>query len=190
MTIVASKWSQSLKDLVIDAIRSGTAHRYYTIPKCLTLLTDFHEMQKFSLFDWKMENMDDDVRRLVMSWPKLRILALPLDQTFISLSTLRIIAEKCPKLRHLSITLDASTIPPFDISSESFGHKLESLTVGRAHSSNTQASMEHRIEMARHLDLIFPHLKSINVSRNDVTWTGIRDLDKLCQDVRRGQTGQ
>ena len=71
-------------------------------------------MQTFHLKGWRMENMDDDVRCLVKSWPKLRTLTLPLDQTFISLSTLRIIAKKCPELRYLRIPLDTSTIPPIE----------------------------------------------------------------------------
>ena len=57
--------------------------------------------------------MDDDVRRLVMSWPKLRVLGLlHFNQMSISLSTLRIIAENCPELHYLHIPLDTSTIPP------------------------------------------------------------------------------
>ena len=66
-------------------------------------------MQTFHVKDWSMENVDDDVRRL----PKLRTLRLPHKQTFISLSTLRIIAENCPELRYLDIRLDTSTIPSF-----------------------------------------------------------------------------
>jgi hypothetical protein len=140
-----------------------------------------------------MENMEDDLRRLVMSWPKLRTLSvLPLNpsQTFISLSTLRIIAENCPKLRHLQIQLDTSTIPPFDTSSKSLRHNLEVLTVA-GHKDLDQPSSntitQCQIRMARHLDLIFPFLKSIEVllQPNDVTWSGIHDLVKLCQDARR-----
>ena len=114
--IVASKWSQSLKNL---AIISSSAHRY-TLSKCLMLLTDLHEMHTFHLYGWRMGNMDDNVRRLVMSWPKLRALSLlPSNRTFISLSTLRVIAETCPELHYLHIPLDISTIPPIDTFSKS-----------------------------------------------------------------------
>ena len=179
MTIATSKWSQSLKELlVMDPSSSGTGY-IHAIPKCLTY---FHEMESFCLWGWKIKNVDDDVRRLVMSWPKLETLAVvpgPFDSdhrdTFISLSTLRIIAESCPELRYLIITLDTSTISPFD-----------------THSSNTQASKEFQIQMAQHLDFIFPYLKSIAVEDNDLTWLGlgIRDLVKLCQNVRRRQSSQ
>ena len=185
ITIVASKWSQSLKKLIMGAAFSEPCN---AIPKYLMLLTDLHEMQTFELLRWKMENIDDDVRRLVMSWPKLRTLAvLPSDQaSTISLSTLRIIAESCPELRHLSIQLDISTVPPFDISSKSLAHKLEFLDVGDGHSYVTQTSLQ--IRMARHLDSIFPYLKSIQMEPNtDATWSGINDLVKLCQDLKRGQ---
>ena len=130
MTMIASKWSQCLKSLVIE---SSTARRH-AISKCLVLLTDLHEMQTFHLKDWRMEDMDDDVRRLVMSWPKLVTLKfLPYNQTYISLSTLGIIAENCPELRQLEIRLDTSNIPPFDPSCKSLCHNLEVLTVGRVH---------------------------------------------------------
>ena len=188
MTIAASKWSQSLKNLVIGASSRGpdVAHRYAcAISKCLMLLTDFHKMETFHLKGWNMENMDNDVRRLVMSWPELRSLRLPLNQTFISLSTLRIIAENCPELRYLHIRLDTSTIPPFDTSCKSLRHNLEVLVVGKAHppSAVTQTSLECQIRVTQHLDLIFPYLKSIEVQHNDVTWSGIRDLVRLCQDA-------
>jgi hypothetical protein len=193
MKIVASKWSQSLKTLVIGRWSSVIAHRN-TISKCLMLLTVLHEMQTFDLMGWSlpmgnMENMDNDMschmRRLAMSWPKLRTLKLPLNQTFISLWTLRIIAENCPELRHLQIRLDTSTIPPFNTSSKSLRHKLEVLTVGRAHPSDslTQTMLEYQIQVTRYLDFIFPYLKSIEVQPMDEIWSAIHNLLKLCQDA-------
>ena len=182
MTIVASKWSQSLKNLSID-IDLGDIEYGYAISKGLMLLTDLHEMQTFNLIGWRMENMDDDVRRLVMSWPKLRTLNLRLNQTSISLSTLRIIAENCPKLRFLRIPLDISTIPPFDTSIKSLRHNLEVLIVLNIHPS-AQTTLECQIQVTRYLYLIFPYLKFIRVDPNNITWSGICDLFKLCQDTR------
>ena len=185
MTIITSKWSQSLKNLDID---SSFAHRYAP-SKCVMLLADFHEIQTFHLMNWRTVNMDDDVRRLVTSWPNLRTLRLPLIETFISLSTLRIIAESCPELRCLEIRLDISTIPPFDTSSKSLRHNLEVLTVRRVQPSQTM--LECQTQAARYLDSIFPYLKSTKVrpeNPNDVVWSGILDLVKLCQDIRRVTT--
>jgi hypothetical protein len=186
MSIVASKWSQSLKELLIwtDSRTPRNA-----LSKCLILLTVLHEMQSFQLLRWGMENGDDDIRRLVMSWPKLRTLAvLPRDQTFISLSTLKIIAESCPELHDLSIQLDVATIPPFDISSKSLAHKLEVLNVGKVHPQPEITETSLQIRMARHLDSIFPYLKSIEMQpKTNTTWSGIYDLVKLCQDLKRGQ---
>jgi hypothetical protein len=178
MTIIASKWSQSLEDLVISTSSSRMTYRTAAILKCSMLLADFHEMQTFYM-GWKMENADDDVRHLVMSWPKLRTLNLL--QAPISLSTLRIIAENCPELHSLQIPLDTSTIPPFDTSSKRLSHNLEVLTMWRVNPSQT--ALKRQIEVSRHLDLIFSHLKSIIV--DDDNWADICDLIKLCQDVRR-----
>ena len=188
ITIIASKWSHSLKNLAIDFNSCDTAHRGYAISKCLMLLTVLHEMQTFHLI-WKMKNMDDDVSRLVKSWPKLRTLRLPLSQTTISLSTLKTIAESCPELRHLTTRLDTSSFSKLDTSSNSsLRHNLEVLTVGRVHSSITQTNLACQIRVTQHLDLIFPYLKSIEVQPKDATWSGIRDLVYLCHDacLRRG----
>ena len=96
MMVVASKWSQSLKNLVICSILCGIRwpfRHHNAISKCLILLTDLYKIQIFHLIGWRIENMDNDVRCLVKSWPKLRTLKmLPFNETFISLSTLRIIA--------------------------------------------------------------------------------------------------
>ena len=185
MSMVASKWSQSLKEFELttndSCVLSHDPHNY-PISKCLTLLTDLHEMQTFYLYGWRMENMDCDVRRLVTSWLKLETLWLPLDDTFISLSTLRIIAENCPKLRRLQVRLDASNIPLFDTSSKSLHHNLEVLNV--PFTSSSQTTLGSQIQTTRYLDFIFPNL-SIITRPNDVHWSGIRDLLKLCQDARR-----
>ena len=188
MTIVASKWSQSLKNLVIDSTTNSSVY-YHAFPLSLTMLTDLHEMQVLLLKGLLMESdIDDDMRRLVKSWPKLRRLRLPHLDKSISLSTLRIIAENCPDLHFLQIPLNAFTIPPFDTSSKSLHHKLEVLSVGRFHTHYYQTSLEFQIQVARFLTLTFPYL-SIEMPYNykDVTWSGIRDLVMLCQDVRRVQ---
>ena len=180
MTVIASKWSQSLKKLLIG---SSFHAPHNAISEWFMLLTDLYEMETFHLLRWRMEDIDDDVGYLAKSWPKLITLkVLPSDQTFMSLSTLRIIAESCPDLRHLSVLLDSS-IPPFDGSSKGLDHKLEVLTLGR---DFNQIPLEYQIRMARHLDSIFPHLKSIERHSGDATWS-IIEVIKLCQDLRRGQ---
>jgi hypothetical protein len=176
MTIIASKCSQFLEELVIGTNRPG--HRT-AILKSLMLLTDFHEMQTFTLTGWRLANADDDLRGLVMSWPKLR--TLDFGQTPISLSTLRIVAESCPELHSAQISLDISIIPPFDTSSKRLSHSLEVLTVSGVSPSNK--ARKHEIQVSRHLDLIFPYLKSIKVQ--DDSYTKIHDLIQLCQEVRQ-----
>ena len=187
MTIVASKWSQSLKRLTIASF--GIRHQN---SKFLTPLADLREIQTFRLEGWRMEKNNDALRRLAMSWPKLRTLELLKclslvndNETFISLSNLRIIAENCPELRELRIELDVNTIPPLDdICSKSLCHKLDVLKLIEVHQSITQVSLECQIQIARHLDLNFPYLKTLKVPTGN--WSGIRDLVKLCQDARRG----
>jgi hypothetical protein len=205
MTIIASKWSQSLKNLVIDSDDSNpssTVQQWqpYAISKCLMLLTVLHEMQTFHLA-WKMKNMDNhDVRRLVMSWPKLRTLKLHLDHTAKFLSTLKIIAENCPELCYLQIPLNhdtsTSVIPFLDTSSKSLHHNLEVLDLLIVDSERVRPTtitptsyrewLQCQIEVAKVLDFIFPYLTRIKVQPHDnETWLGIRSLIELRQDARR-----
>ena len=193
VTIFATKWSQSLTNLTISPdspTASGFTHRN---SKFLTLLANLCEIREFDLMGWDMENIDDAVRRLAKSWPKLRSLALgtirqPLNQTFVSLSTLRIIADNCPELHYLHIPLDISTFPPFDDFSTKNGsrHNLEVLRLGGPGGVHPpdQTILECQIQVARHLDLIFPYLKTI-LRTHDEKCSGIHHLVKLCQDVRR-----
>jgi hypothetical protein len=179
MTIVSSKWSQSLKNLVFYSSSIDTER--YPFLEYFMLLMDLEKMQTFRL-DWMMRILDDDVFRLVAvvsRWRKLR--TLNLNHTVVSLSTLGIIAKERPELRHLHIRLDTSTLPPFP--SKNLCHKLEVLTVGRAHPRPPSKTMlERQIQVTRYLDLIFPYLKSIEVQPKDVFWSGIRDLVQFCQD--------
>ena len=186
MAIVASKWSQSLKELMIGENWIGITHRN---SKFLVPLADLHGIQKFELVGWRMEKNNDALRRLAMSWPKLRHLELrnP-NQTLISLSNLRIIAENCLELRILDIELDIDNIPPFDdISGKILCHELEVLVLRGVHQSIPQISLECQIQIARHLDFIFPYVRNIRLKALDRTWSGICDLVKLCQDARRGR---
>ena len=193
MKIIASKSSRSLINLFISskpiAIDNGITHRN---SRLLTSLSGLHEIRKFSLLGWTMENIDDAVRRLAKSWPKLRTFTLGLlrylDQTFVSISTLRIIADNCPELEILDIPLDISTIPPFDdISIKNLPHNLEVLSLGSLGGvpPPDQTILKCQIQVARCLDLIFPYLEIISVY--DEHWSEISDLVKLCQDVRRNQ---
>ena len=161
LTIVSSKWSQSLKNL---AFRLD-----------LTM---------------KTQALDYDVMIRLWSWPLAKLRTLNLNKSLVSLGALRRIAENCPELRHLHIQfhfdLDTSIIPFADTSSKSLHHNLEDLTVDGSHTpsiSRTQTMLECQIKVARYLDLIFPYLKSIELDDRDVFWKGIRDLVHLCRDA-------
>ena len=180
MTIITSKWSQSLKKLVIGS--NGIAQRS-AISDFLILSRGLKEMQEFYQMWWRMENVDCYVRPLVMRWPKIRILCL--NQTLISAWTLRSIAENCPELLYLHIRLDTTSIatPSFVTPNKRLHHNLEVLGLGQFYPSQT--TLKHHIRVTRFLDLIFPYLKSMKDC--DKTWSEIWDLVKLCQDVRRAK---
>ena len=61
MTIIASKWPQSLENLLIGSCTNNYVYRY-AISKCLMLLKVLHEMHSFtSAGRWKMLTMMWDV---------------------------------------------------------------------------------------------------------------------------------
>ena len=137
MTIVASKWSQSLKNFVISSSSIDT--KRYSFSKLVIFLKDLQNMEIFRM-DWRMKNWDD-LKCLLRLWPKLR--ALNLNQTFFTLSSLGLIVENCPQLRRLHIQLSTSTIPPFP--SKSLCHNLEVLTVPVGEGpQSSQTTMECR----------------------------------------------
>ena len=127
-------------------------------------------MESFRLKGWRMENIDDDVRRLAKSWPKLRVLNLK--NTVFTLSNLRIIAEFSPELRHLHVQLDTSTFSPFDANSKRFSHSLETLII-EGNRPSLQTSQEYQSQVSRQMDLIFPCLKSLEFW-DDETWCYVR----------------
>ena len=182
MTIVSSKWSQSLKDFSICS--SSFETKRCAISKLLILLKDFQNMENFRL-DWRIKTQDD-LKSLVTLWPKLR--TLDLNRTLVTLSSLWYIAENCPELHRLHIRLEGSTIevPPFDNSRKSLRHNLEVLIVGRAPASSIspQTMLQRQIKVTRHLGLMFPYLKFINVQSDDVFWSGIRDLVHFRQEAQ------
>ena len=64
--IVASKWSQSLKNLMITGksqfifkLLSLARGDFKLIPFKITALTGLHEMESFHLMYWLVENMDE-----------------------------------------------------------------------------------------------------------------------------------
>ncbi|KAF8801987.1 hypothetical protein BYT27DRAFT_7244930 [Phlegmacium glaucopus] len=195
ITMVCSKWPQSLENLVIGQHNVGNS-RYssqpqhsHTFSESITeLLMDLHEIQTIHIQGWRIIDVSDEVivRRLVISWPKLTTLILPVNhEESISLSTLKTIARKCPKLRHLQIRLDVTSAIP----SVTVRHRLGVLKVAYHHGSYTTEKLQCQIAVARYLDSIFPYLESIETlpgSKDETrNFSEIHKLVKLCWDVRQ-----
>jgi len=121
--------------------------------------------------------MDDDVRRLVLSWPKLET-----SSHWQSIYFLVDFEDNCREL---------SCIASFANSIGYFYHPIFRYlyqkplaqfagAVGKAQpSTSTQTWMEYQIQVTRYLDLIFLYMKSIEVLQvpsKDKIWLGIRDL--------------
>ena len=118
----------------------------------------------------------------------LRSLLLPLDEiTFgVSLSTLRRVAESCPKLEKFQchIQSDPDSIPQYPIpATDALSHGLRMLSVGN---SSLLPNTKQLYLIARHLYLLFPDLEAINTSEEDNTeqWATIDEFVKMFQTAR------
>jgi len=121
------------------------------------------------------------------STTKLKTLFLPDDATApgISLSRLRVLAEACPDLVSLRCKLKhLSNIPaPRDLPLIPFSHTLETLLIGNA---EAHPDPQRVLDIARYLDFLFPHLKTIETisGQNEAQWMSILSVVKVCQAVR------
>jgi len=121
------------------------------------------------------------------STTKLKTLFLPDDATApgISLSRLRVLAEACPDLLSLRCKLKhLSNIPaPRDLPPIPFSHTLETLLIGNA---DAHPDPQRVLDIARYLDFLFPHLKTIETisGQNEAQWMSILSVVKVCQAVR------
>ncbi|KAF8801991.1 hypothetical protein BYT27DRAFT_7341616 [Phlegmacium glaucopus] len=102
-----------------------------------------------------------------------------------SLSTLRHIAITCPKLESLQCRIEPlSLIPEYTVpTTEALFHGLRTLSVGN---SSPHPDSKKLYLIARHLDLLFPHLETINTSKehNGRQWVVVNELVKMCQTAR------
>jgi hypothetical protein len=91
--------------------------------------------------------------------------------------------QKCPNLRELDIAFSASTIPPLPSTSTTYG--LRKIT------NHSSSSIANTIDLARHLDRLFPCLNTVRCDRfvggdeAHAAWAQVQELVFAFQDVRR-----
>ena len=132
-------------------------------------------------------NSVESVLNVTESIPNLKSLLLPLGRinSGISLPTLRRVAEICPKLELFQCNIQSlALIPEYTVpTTETLFHGLRTLSIGNLcpHPDSKKLYL-----IARHLDLLFPHLEKITTSEghNAEQWVVVDELVKMCQTAR------
>ena len=189
LRLLSSRWSTSLKTVSVSPLCCSSQHSSIPpiIPKEALQSLLFHPtIKNLIVEDWTVDCAEDSI--LGLSAPSnLKSLFLSLDETNpgISLSTLRHVALTCPKLEIFQCRIKAlSLIPEYTApTTETLFHGLRTLSVGN---SPLHTDFMELYLIARHLDLLFPHLEMIASSgENDVDqWIVVNELVKICQTAR------
>lgn len=143
-------------------------------------------LKKLKIAHWALPSMENSIINSTMTRAaapmSMQRLQLPVDtksNSGIMTSTLDLIARYYPRLIYLECFIQ---IPPagatqFDEEVDITPHGLEVLSVGGA--------VPHKIPVATHLSLLFPHLKAINTHEgyDEEDWQYIHSLVKMCRTV-------
>ena len=192
LQLLPTRWSKSLKTIsVVNA--SGHSTQHVLIPTLLNevfrLLLFHPTIEKLTVKGWTPVSVEDSILGLAEMTPSnLKSLFLPLDEanSGISWSTLRHIAITCPKLQSLQCRIKPlSLIPKYTVpTTEVLFHGLQTLSVGN---SFPDLHSNELYLIARHLDLLFPHLETITTFEHDTKaepWIVVNELVKMCQTAR------
>ena len=145
------------------------------------------KLEHLDLSGTPLSSLESGFNHLSKGTTKLKTLFLPnvAAAPGISLARLQVLAEACPDLVSLRCKLKhLSNIPAIqDLSPIPFSHTLETLSIGN---EEAHADPQRLLDIARYLDFLFPHLKTIEtISRQNVTqWMSILSMLKVCQAVR------
>ena len=185
------RWSTLKTISVVNAFGHSPRQTFAStlLNEVFQLLLSHPTIENLTVKGWAPDSVEDSVLGLAESTPSnLKYLFLPFNEanSGISWSTLRRIAIACPKLQSLQCRIKPlSPIPEYIVpNTEALFHGLRTLFVGNS-LPNPPSNKPHLI--ARHLDILFPHLETITTFEHNVEaepWIVVRELVKLCQASR------
>ena len=193
LKLLPTRWSTSLKTI---SVVKEFGHPPHQVPIPPTLLNEafqlllFHPtIENLTVKGWTPDSVEDSILGLAKFTPSnLKNLFLPLDEenSWISWSTLRHIAITCLKLQSLQCRINPlSPIPKYTVpTTDVLFHELRTLSLGNSF-PNLHSNELYLI--ARHLDLLFPHLETITALEHDEEaepWIVVNELVKICQTAR------
>ncbi|KAF8869807.1 hypothetical protein BD779DRAFT_1681685 [Infundibulicybe gibba] len=164
-----------------------------------TLLQPFHNRHLLDTISIRgfscLSSSDQDLADMGTSWPVVRTLIIPFSSYPIAISDLgsesppkagtrtptmlglRQLAELCPGLTTLQLSIDVQDLPT--LTGEPLNHSLQSLSVG-------DSPIKNPVLVAKHLDCIFPYLKTVSGNNPVINFMGGDDSDEVMDPIRDG----
>ena len=189
---VVSRWSSSLRCFGLRLAPEDTEEEELPLDT-LKPLFPLQNLRTLGLRGYLMDISNDLIEEWAKTWPDLNDLLLPfLPPTRVrpTMKSLRILAERCPKLTELRIPLDMSEVQgvqPFSSSSKPLypllKHELRMLTIASAGDDWDTRDVFH---IGRYLDGLFPSLKCVRSyeGHEDERWVQVNELVMFAQTVR------
>ena len=178
---IASQWASCIRVVDMKPFRStpffsGPTNAIFSLTPCEVLeVLDFR--------GWSFgPSLNNTISNLAHSWPKLTSLYLPAD--YITIPTLRILALSCPLFNILEANISLDDIPPIDSTKGyTLSHPLEVLSAGD--NGTTIPNSRVLLLVARHLNILFPHVKVTTHENNAEQWLQIGEFVEAFQAVRK-----
>ena len=185
LRMLCCRWTESLKTVSLCQLN---LLKPTTLPQDIFLeLLRLPALEILEVKGWGLDSVETLFGVGLPVIPNLESLLLPLDEinSGISLSALRDVAGTCPKLKSFQCRIDSrSVIPEYTVpTTKILSHGLRTLSVGN---SSPYPDSKNLYLIARHLDLLFPHLEKITVSEehNAKQWAVVDELVRMCQTAR------
>jgi hypothetical protein len=183
LTMVSQRWPTSLTSITVDHIGPWDDE---TLP--MTVISPvfrLSNLQRLRVDNFVLSVTDEEIRQFAAAWPSLKSLHLPFDHDPSvpkpSLTAIYTLANHCPGLKVLHIPLTTASIPPLS-DYKPTTHYLRSLSIG---SHNTQLGLQDSLLVARHLDRLFPELKTLeHLGRDLDMWDKILTMMQTFRAVR------
>ena len=189
LTKVVDRWKDTLRRvaLVHQPVEEFPTERLEI--DTLAPLIPLRKLSYLRLEGYAMDLTDDNISDMTIDWPEMDTLLL----RFINpirprptIASLRNIARRCPNLRYLTIPLNILELPPFIPAGvpHTPAHELHTLTIA---SSDEAWEPREMIHAARHIDYLFPKLKSLSAyeGHDADRWTQMHDIIQMYQGVRQ-----
>jgi len=190
LTKVVDRWGSTLRriELLHQQLEEPAAIEHLHID-ALAALVPLRKLTCLRLDGYAMELTDENISDMAIAWPEMITLLLP----FISairprptMSSLRLFARLCPNLRYLTLPLNIGDPEPFISTGVAHTpvHNLHTLTIA---SADDPLDLRDLLHIARHIDYLFPKLKSLfPYDRHDADrWIQVHDMIQMYQAVRQ-----